>query len=204
MITCPWCGTNYTEFQTNCRNCGGPLPLPRPVIEENEEALVLPPPAPRPIANSFVWKLLMPDALFIVGIIFSTLGGIFSVVGLALTLALVTILVGIPFLLLGMAFFGSGLAAAIWRYQSARKTVQVLQVGQVARGEITSVEQNYNVRVNGRHPWLIRYRFGALGKQYEGQVSTMNRPGASLREGNPVYVLYLAESPAQNAIYPHP
>ena len=29
MITCPFCGTNYQQFQSNCSNCGGPLPLPQ-------------------------------------------------------------------------------------------------------------------------------------------------------------------------------
>jgi hypothetical protein len=25
MFICPWCGTAYLEFQSNCTNCGGPL-----------------------------------------------------------------------------------------------------------------------------------------------------------------------------------
>ncbi len=29
MITCPWCNTSYLNFQSNCSNCGGPLPLPQ-------------------------------------------------------------------------------------------------------------------------------------------------------------------------------
>ena len=27
MVTCPWCGTNYLTFQSNCNNCGGALPV---------------------------------------------------------------------------------------------------------------------------------------------------------------------------------
>jgi len=25
MITCPWCGTNYQTFQSDCPKCGGPM-----------------------------------------------------------------------------------------------------------------------------------------------------------------------------------
>ena len=39
MITCPWCGTSYTTFRSNCKNCGGPLPPPA-------EATATPPPIP--------------------------------------------------------------------------------------------------------------------------------------------------------------
>lgn len=204
MITCPWCGTNYVEFQPNCRNCGGPLPIPpRPGVAR-EEPLIMPPPAPRPISDSFAWKLVFSDGWFIAGMVFALLGGIFSFIGVILTLALVTMIIGIPFALLGFAFLSLGVAAIFWRYQKARTTVRVLQVGQAVRGEIVSVEQNYNVRVNQRHPWKIVYRFQASGSEFEGQVSTLNMPGDSLRVGNPVAVLYLPENPLQNAIYPHP
>jgi hypothetical protein len=204
MTTCPWCGTNYAEFQPNCANCGGPLPIPPRPGAEREESLLTPPPAPRPIADSFAWKLVFSDGWFIAGTVFTILGSIFSCVGLVMLLAIVTLLIGILFTLLGLGFLAGGLAALIWRYQQARTTVRVLQVGQAARGEIVSVEQNYNVRVNGRHPWLLIYHFTAHGRQYQGQVSTLNPVGHLFRAGNPVYVLYLPDAPEHNAIYPHP
>ncbi|PKN93524.1 MAG: hypothetical protein CVU44_09235 [Chloroflexi bacterium HGW-Chloroflexi-6] len=204
MITCPWCGTNYTEFQSNCRNCGGPLPIPpRPGVAR-EEPLLAPPPAPRPIADSFAWKLVFSDGWFIAGMVFAILGGTFTCVGLGMSLALVTLLIGIPFALLGFAFLVGGGAAIYWRYQKARTTVRVLQVGQAARGEIVSVEQNYNVRVNQRHPWQIVYRFQANGQGYQGQVSTLNTLDSAIQAGNAVYVLYLPDAPENNVIYPHP
>lgn len=203
MTTCPWCGTNYDEFRTNCRNCGGPLPLPRPGVER-DEPLPMPPPAPRPIADSFAWKLVFSDGWFVAGTVFTILGVTFSCVGLLMLVAIVTLFIGILFTLLGFAFLAGGVAALIWRYQQARKTVRVLQVGQAVRGEVISVEPNYNVRVNGRNPWLVVYRFSAHGRPYQGQVSTLNPVGHLFRAGNPVYVLYLPDTPEHNAIYPHP
>jgi hypothetical protein len=164
----------------------------------------MPPPPPRPIADSFVWKLLSADGWFIAGAILTLMGGIFCFVGLALTLALVTFFIGIPFLLMGLGLLVGGLAAVSWRYRWAGAIVRVLQVGQAARGEIVSVEQNLNVRVNGRNPWELVYHFTADGQSFEGKVATLNSPSASLQPGRPVAVLYLPENPAQNAIYPHP
>jgi membrane protein implicated in regulation of membrane protease activity len=111
------------------------------------------------------------------GSVFTILGVIFSCVGLAMLLA-ITFLIGILFTLLGFGFLSVGLAALIWRYRQARTTVRVLQVGQAARGEIVSVEQNYNVTVNGRNPWLVVYHFNVHGRPYQGQVSTLNSLGA--------------------------
>jgi hypothetical protein len=203
MTTCPWCGTNYAEFRPNCNNCGGPLPFAPASGAAREVPLLEPPPAPRPIADSFAWKLVFSDGWFVAGTVFTILGVIFSCVGLAMLLA-ITFLIGILFTLLGFGFLGGGLAALIWRYQKARVTVRVLQVGQAARGEIVSVEQNYNVTVNGRNPWLVVYHFTVQGRNYQGQVSTLNSLGGHFQAGKPVSVLYLPEAPENNAIYPHP
>jgi len=204
MITCPWCGTNYLDFRPNCQNCGGPLPLPPQPGEAREAPFIMPPPAPRPIADSFAWKLLYSDGWFIAGMIFSILGVTFSCIGVSFLLAVVTMLIGLPFALLGFAFLIGGCAIIFWRYQKARTTVRVLQVGQAVRGEIVSVEQNLNVRVNQQHPWEIVYRFSVSGGSFEGKVSTLKKLPETLQVGKSVAVLYLPENPAHNAIYPHP
>lgn len=82
--------------------------------------------------------------------------------------------------------------------------MRVLQVGEAARGEILSTEINYNVRVNGRSPWNIAYRFRVFGRDYQGSVTTLNTPGPHLQPGRAVYALYLPDAPENNAIYPHP
>jgi len=205
MITCPWCGTNYANFQPNCKNCGGPLPIPtQAAANPAEAALTPPPPAPRPIADRYAWKLVFSDGWFIVGMVFGILGIVFGCVGAGLTISMVAAFVGLPFILIGVPFLGLGGAALFWCYQQASKTVQVLQIGEAARGEILSAEQNYNVEVNNRHPWKITYRFQALGRAYSGHVTTLNTPGPQLQPERAVYVLYLPDAPETNAIYPHP
>lgn len=203
MSTCPWCGTASPVFQPNCPKCGGPWPAPQN-LPPTQFFLPEPPPAPRPIATRYALQLGFSDGWFIVGLVFSLLGIIFGGLGFSLTLGLVTAFVGLPFLGLGLVFLSLGLPTLAWRSQAALKIVRVLQVGQAARGEILSVEQNFLVRVNHRHPWKIVYRFEVLGQAYQGQVSTLNTPGPQLQAGQAVYSLYLPENPNLNVIYPHP
>jgi hypothetical protein len=210
MITCPWCGTNYIKFQSNCSNCGGPLPAPAESTATGletrfaEESLLAPPPPPRPISDRYAWRLMMNDGWAIAAMVFILMGVIFAPLGLALTLGIVTAFVGIPFGILGLMFLGGGAAIATWRYQEMQKIVGVLRVGNAVIGQIVQTEENLNVEVNGRHPWVIRYQFHLDGQTYEGKVSTLNTPGAALQPGKRAYVLYLPQMPGLNTLYPHP
>jgi hypothetical protein len=112
--------------------------------------------------------------------------------------------VGIPFLLIGLAFLVSGGFVVGWRYPEAQKVVRVLREGESATGQIVDLQENYSVRVNGRHPWVIRYEYSVNGQTYAGKVTTLNRPDAQLQSGKAVRVLYLAAEPKRSAIYPHP
>lgn len=104
--TCPWCGTSYTTFRSNCRNCGGPLPPPRqetaapPPIPDIPE----PPPAPRDFKNSFVWRNLLSDGWAIAAGVFTLLGVIFTLIGIPLIL----VVVGLAFVPLGLLFLAVG------------------------------------------------------------------------------------------------
>jgi hypothetical protein len=207
MIICPWCGTNYLEFQSNCTNCGGPLQM----VEESTrlpavpgEALPVPPPAPRPISDRYVWKLLFSDGWAMAGLVFGILGLIFSIVGIGLTFGIITAFVGIPFVLMGIPFLGAGIGGLIWRYNLAMRVVNVLRMGDAATGQIVDVQENISVEVNGCHPWSIRYQFQANGQEHEGNVSTLNRPGENIQPGKPACILYLPDAPQWNSIYPHP
>lgn len=205
IIICPWCGTNYAAFQPNCKNCGGPMRLPEPpAISEAEPDLIMPPPPPRPIADSYVWKLMSADGMSIAGFVFALVGGIFFFVGGMLTLGIITAVVGIPFALLGLVSGAGGLALLRNRYDEMQKLVNVLRHGQPARGQIVSAEANASVTVNGCNPWNIAYRFQVNGREYTGQISTLNVPGPELQPGRPATILYLPESPEVNALYPHP
>ena len=221
MLTCPWCGTNYVTFQSNCTHCGGPLPLPAANgLAGADEPLPRPPLPPRPIADRYIWRLLSADGAAIVGFVFILLGLVFTVVGvvmLAIVLSLVfarvpgasiaagvTTLVGLPFAIIGPVFLIVGGVLGVRRYTAMRQIVRVMREGQSTEGRIVSVQENFHVRVNYRHPWIIRYQFHLGGRDFAGQVTTLNVPGAGLQAGNQVRVLYLPDTPQHNALYPHP
>ena len=206
MITCPWCGTNYLAFQSNCKNCGGPLQAVDEAIGLSDQIqnLPMPPSPPRSISDRYMWRLLYSDGWSIAGLILGFMGVIFSFLGAVLTIGMVTAFVGIPFLLLGILFLGISSGLFIWRYREAQKVVNVLREGEAIHGQIVDVQENYSVSINGRYPWVIRYQFRVNGQDYEGKVTTMNQPGPQLQAGKAVCVLYLRTTPEWNSIYPHP
>ncbi len=199
MITCPWCGTNYPVFQTNCRNCGGPLPF-----EEEAPAadIPAPPPAPRNLPGDYVWRMLWTDGWSITAFVFCLLGGIFTVLGFSLTAAVVAAFVGVPFLLIGLPFLGAGVAVAAWRYRHAQQVLTVLRTGEAVLGQIADASERTYISINNRHPWTITYRFQVAGQEQVGTATTLRAPDWRHGPGQPVYVLYLPDNPAQNTIYP--
>lgn len=203
MVTCPWCGTKYMTFQSNCYNCGGQLDFPtEPTPFQTGAVMVAPPPAPRVIADNFARKQLLTNAWAITAGTFALLGVIFTTVGFFLTIAIITAFVGIPFLFFGGIMLVLGFMGLRSQYQQALEVVNTLRHGEPVVGQVLNVEENFTVRVNQRHPWIITYRFQANGRDYEGRVSTLNTP--ELQKGQAVYVLYLPHKPESNALYPHP
>jgi hypothetical protein len=209
IITCPWCGTNYTKFRPNCQNCGGPISTPSNTTQDKSPSidsakLSFPDKAPREISSNYIWRLLFADAWAISALIFGLIGGIFAVAGAGLTIGIITAFVGLPFLGMGLLFLFSGAAVLVWRCQIAEKRVKVLKEGIAIEGEIIDIVENVNVRVNGRTPWKISYAFNLPEDTFEGIVTTLNPPGPQLASGNPIVILYLEDSPQFNSIYPHP
>ncbi len=203
MITCPYCGSTYAAYQPKCQNCGGSLPVP--VGGLNDEGLPPAPPAsPRALPRKYVWRVLFADGAGIVGALLGGIGAVFTLLGAVLTLAVATAFVGIPFLVLGLLFLVVGGGIFYVRHREARRTAHVLQVGQAALGHIVDVAENIHVQVNGRFPWTITYAFDVGGRTFEGKATTLSTPSVRQQPGKPVYVLYLPEDPAQNAVYPHP
>jgi len=203
MITCPWCGTGYTSFQSNCDNCGAALPLPAPSAGYAEEP-PLPPPPPRNLPRNVLWRILAADGWAITGGILALIGAIFSLVGGVLTLTIVVALIGLPFAGIGILLLATGGLLLAWRYAEAQRVAAVLREGEATTGEIVSVDQNYFVRVGGQNPWRVRYRFEVLGRIYEGTFTTLRAPDPDQRPGRPVVVLYRPDDPQRNAIYPSP
>ena len=210
MVTCPWCGTSYATFESNCERCGGTMPPLAEDIAPGLEAglagaaVPTPPPPPRPVSGGYVWRLLTADGWAIACLVFGLVGAIFTLVGVPLALAVITAFVGIPFAGLGLLFLGGAAVVGVWRYREARQAVEVLRTGEAVEGRIVEVAENMAVRINGRNPWAIRYEFSVGGRPYEGRVSTLTAPGAALQPGQPACVLYLPQAPEQNGLYPHP
>ncbi|MHC1782437.1 MAG: hypothetical protein AB9891_06705 [Anaerolineaceae bacterium] len=207
MIICPWCGTNYLEFQSNCKNCCGPIPAPREeaIFSSSQSELAAPPPpAPRPISNAYAWRLLTADGWALAVLILGLLGFIFTLVGAGLILGIVTAIVGIPFLAIGIIFLCLAIAGLVWRYGRAWKVLNILRMGEVTSGQIVEVQENYSVRVNGRHPWVIGFQFRVNGQDYNGNITTLNPVGQDIQPGKSAWVLFLPEDPRWNSIYPHP
>ncbi len=203
-ITCPWCGTNHLEFQSNCKNCGGPLPAPAEVTAADaRRKLTMPPAPPREISSSFAWRWLLTDGWTIAAFVLILMGGSFSLAG-SVTVGSTAAFVYLRFLIFGLLVLLGAVGILAWRYDQAHNTLRVLKDGLATRGEITSLEPNYNVRINERTPWTIRYKFTLDGTDYQGKVTTLNSPSADLAPGNPTVVLYLQGAPRYNGLYPHP
>ncbi len=214
MITCPWCGTHYVTFQSNCNNCGGTLPLPAveppPTAAQAETAnppeVAMPPTPPRQVPKNYLTRLIWTDAWFIVGFVFTLLGGIFTVISmpmLILSALVVPMLVGLPFAAIGLPMLAGGIGLMVWRSNESKKIIALLENGQATRGQILEVTQNFNVRVNHRYPWTIRYGYQVNGNQYQGQISTFSMPGVAYQPSMPVPVLYAAQTPSTSTLYPN-
>ncbi len=206
MITCPWCGTQYDRFQPNCKNCGGPLPLPdsapahvpsvAPMPAHSAMAMPpLPASTPRPVPESYLWKSMWSDGAAVSGFVLTLLGVIFASVGFMLTALVVTAFVGIPFCGAAAIMAGAGVPILIMQYNAARQRLMIQQVGPAVLGRITDVRPNYKVRVNGSYPWQISYQYDVTGQSYQGKVSFLNQLAPHHRAGNEVYVLYDAQNP---------
>ena len=205
MVVCPWCGTNYAAFQSNCSKCGGPIQAVQAVPAlPSEPELVMPPPPPREIADNYRWKLMLADSWSMGAATFALIGAIFFVVGLVVAVVSVTAFVGIPFLGIGFLFLGGSGAVFYWRYKEAVKGVDILRNGEAVIGKVTRAELNYSVQVNGRNPLTIGYQFQVAGKEYQNTLTALNHLDLQFEPGQRVCVLVLPNAPDYNSLYPHP
>lgn len=202
MVICPWCGTGYLEFQSNCTNCGGPIPLPPQFVPEAEAGPRTPPLPPRQVPSGYLSRRFWSNGSAITGFIFGTLGLVFGMVGGILTLTLVAAPVGLPFVFMGILFLAGGGGMIAWYTSEAQRTLQVLREGQAVLGRIQAVEENYLMRINGRHPWTVSYQFDYLGRSYQGKVSSLRPPAPTTRPGGPVFVLVDPARPERHTLYP--
>lgn len=203
MITCPWCGTNYLEFQSNCSNCGGILPVPEKRTTKTgiEIQIPSPPLAPREVPKGYLWQVMKSEVTPLIGGIFAPLGMVFGVIGCVLLFVFLP--VGLPFTLIGVVFTSIGIPLFIVGYNKAQQTVQVLQNGETAEGEIIDVYQDQTLSVNGRHPWVVEYEFTIQDEVYVSKMRSLERRLPDhLQVDAPAYVLFSPDDPKVNTLFP--
>ena len=167
--------------------------------------MAAPPPAPRDVPSGYTRGLLLTSGWAITAGVLSLLGFIFTGLGLILTivftLTALDVSVGLPFMGMGLALLCIGLPLLLWRYGKARQMAKVFRLGEATSGNVITVRQKRSVRVNRRHPWIITYQFRSVGREYNGQHTTLSDSSAELNPGQLVYILYLRDDPEWNILY---
>ena len=189
MITCGWCHTNYTQWQTNCANCGGPMP-PLPGMEIGPE----PPDPPRMLPKGFEFRLKWSrNAAVLAGL------GMMFITGLMFT---AMIKAKIWFSVVPALFFLMGFFLFRYGRKTAVSTARAFRRGIAAEGRVASVSLDTTQSINGRNPWRLVYHFTAGEQQREGVLTSFDSTLGGRSAGQPLWVLYLADDPDQCTIYP--
>ncbi|MBL9146837.1 MAG: DUF3592 domain-containing protein [Verrucomicrobiaceae bacterium] len=190
MHTCPWCTTEYVNWQSQCKQCGGPLPPP-PGMKLGEP----PPPAPRKLPSTYVKRVRWTENIAtLVGLGFTGIGLLIAVPMLANKLWLPALIPGF-FLLGGVSMFRHG-------WKSAAGRLRAFKSGKAVEGRIERVGIDASQQINGRHPSRVVYHFPIGDQWHEGQIITFDTTATLRSSGQPVWVLYNENDPNENAIYP--
>lgn len=174
-VICPWCGTEFdTRPGTNCSNCGGPLPA----APQDGGLPDMPAPAPREMPKGFKTRMLVKNNAFFFGGIVLIVMNVFAFRDThgfsAFNISL----------LFGLISIRQGLLVTFRRFD-------VLQHGEVAKGEVIAAGENTGEEVNGKHPYYIKYRFTVNGKLHSGAMNCWDESSTVYRTGDQVWVVYL-------------
>ncbi len=134
----------------------------------------------------------------IVSLVFTILGAVFSLVG-AVGVGVGVGAGGGVFLAAGLVFGAIGLWLGALRKAEMRKRAQLRDHGVACEGTVVDVRQDRRVRVNRQHPWLVRYRYSAGGREHENEERVMDLPTA-IEKGARVAVVYDVSDPRQSAL----
>jgi hypothetical protein len=99
-------------------------------------------------------------------------------------------------------FPGVGLAMLGGAVRSNRREVRAYRYGQPVPARVVSFAEDLGTRVNGRHPWVLRWEFTVSGATYSGSLSSM-RPHelAPYAEEKQVTVLMMPDDPKVNTLF---
>ena len=150
QLECPWCKTfNKVINETNCKNCGGPLPA---IPTDNSGLDKGNPPGnpPRIIPQVYVRKLKYRNIHFLIGIFFT-----------------VPFFWTILFPIIGIFLMRYGL-------KNAKQKLAALEYGVKTEGVLVDIYKDTSQTVNGKHPWLLEYEF----KSDSGTIINAKKTGA--------------------------
>lgn len=190
MHTCSWCGTHYVGWQNQCDKCGGPMP-PLPGMELGSP----PPPKPRQVSKKYAFRVRWSHNMGVL------IGGCFTAVGALFMLPMIVNRLFWPSLF-PLLFLVGGLSMFRYGWRSASSTLRAFRHGEAVKGKIASLSKDTSQSINGRHPWRLVYHFPVGNQMQEGVVTSFDSTVGERRIGQPLWVLYLEDDPAQNAVYP--
>jgi len=174
-VSCGWCGTaNRRDESGLCAKCGGPLPL-MPGEGPGPE----PPPAPRLIPEDYVKRVRYTRNPW-------------TIAGIAITVILIW---SIVFPLLGIGLWIYGL-------KRAKRRLQPLIQGTSVKGRILNVLPDTSRARGGRHPWKLAVEYETPKGPYVAEIAVWDAVHAKRPPGEPVWVLYDAESPDLCSVWP--
>lgn len=129
----------------------------------------------------------------IIGLIFTVLSALFTYAAL-LHKSWGAVVPGLM-LLAGFSVFRYGRNKAVRIIRAARH-------GTAIAGEVASLNIDTTMSVNHKHPWKLAYHFTVDGHVWEGTVVTFDTTVAKKHHGQPLWVVYMPDDPAQNSLYP--
>lgn len=153
-----------------------------------------PPAAPRTLPKGFEFREKWSHNIL------ALVGGIFFLIGTLLFLVLIIVIpVGalLPFL-----FMAGGIFMMRIGRKKANGVLNSFRQGVAVEGKVSGVQLDTSQTLNGRHPWVMTYLFPVGNETVEGSLTSFSSTIESRSKGQPLWVLYMQEDPAQNTIYP--
>lgn len=103
-----------------------------------------------------------PDIFFIIGIIFFVMGAAYIGIGISTffwSTGEGTALFRYIFGGVGLVLFVIGIVCLWSSIQKRKRMNHVLSAGKYVMADITGIDQYYNIRINGRHPYIVTCQY---------------------------------------------
>jgi hypothetical protein len=90
----------------------------------------------------------------------------------------------------------------LWAVRSRRRAIAAFTDGHPTTARVTYAGENRKVRINGRHPLIVRWEFTVAGQPFDGALSSMSRELMSdLMSQKELTVLYDQMNPSVNTVW---